>query len=163
MDQTIIVNVQNHSQENISFRLETTKQYEDLPADFIGNGSVFKDTIVFAESEVDVQPKVFAQIAENTEYTIPFKAVSDEKVIGEGSVSFSADAVDMSAGSIEHMGTDVSTLTKTYLIINDGDKFTNLVSDVASEDCAFYSQPAVVCHAKRKKLTSKIPKNSRRF
>lgn len=63
-DQNISIGVVNNTADNLTFHLELTKQFDDLPADFSEVGSVFKDAYLPAGSTTYVDLRVFAQMAE---------------------------------------------------------------------------------------------------
>ncbi len=144
-DQYIPVYVINNTADALTFHLELTKQFDDLPADFSEVGSVYKDAFLEPGSSTEVDLRVFAQLAEKGEYTLPFKAVApDGTSLGESSVTFTVPTVDLTDVDIELVDTDQSTLAKTYRITNNSDMtITSLESSVDSQDCKFYCEPSL--------------------
>ena len=133
-EQTVIVKVENTSEQAVEYYLECENTYDDIYMNFVSSGSVDAPLTILAGETQNVELNVFAQNAQNTSYTVGVKAV----VTGESEsvtmdLTFGCDFTD-GAVSFTKGSVDPATLTTTYTVENTGTGvITDLTLSVAGE------------------------------
>lgn len=128
-EQSCMITVRNTSNETKEFYLETVNGYDDLSMEIIKSGSKKSPAIIAAGETIQVELTVFAQNAEEEQYTIPITAyiLSDGDYIedAKNNVRLTCDLPYLDLAWTLLSSND-STLKQTYRITNQGDTLTDL-------------------------------------
>lgn len=127
--QSCMVTVKNNSSTPYKYYLVSDNKYDDLSMNFVKECSIEKPLIIYPDEVQKIELSVFAQNAELLEYKIPICAYI---VDGENSSLESRKTITIKCKdtkfdiSCNLNSTDAATLTKSYTLINNGDKITDI-------------------------------------
>ena len=141
-DQTLYVQVTNHSAVMQKYYLSCNNEHDDLSMNFVMAGAEESPLVIEPGETQTVELSVFAQNAAATAYTVSVQStlVTTGAEVEDASIElpFTCDPGDGQV-SIEPQGAaDPSTLVQTYKIINTGDSdIADLGLTLAGEDADY--------------------------
>lgn len=127
--QSCEVIVKNNSSTPYKYYMVSDNKYDDLAMNFVKECSIEKPLIIYPNEEQKIELSVFAQNAELLEYKIPICAyiVDSENSKLESRKTITIKCKDTKFDiSCNLNSTDDATLTKTFTLINNGDKITDI-------------------------------------
>jgi PKD repeat protein len=125
-DQTVTLTLRNDTKEPVKVAAKALKQFDDLPADIVGPGSV-DDPVERLEpgKTLDLRLAVFAMDASRDTYEIPVEAAG---AVATARVTVEETAFDLGIRVIDK---NRHTLAQTIEVHNRGDTISNLFVEVA--------------------------------
>ncbi len=127
--QKAIVNVTNTSEANVEYYLVAKNIYKDIYMNFVRNGSTASPLVIRPGETQSVQLDIFAQNAEQGEYTIPVYAMvikgDSEVEDAKSTMTLTCDITELKM-SCNEISSNKSTLAKTLRLTNRGGALTDV-------------------------------------
>ena len=134
--QSCVITVKNYTENVIEYYLTVNNPYEDLYMNFVRSGSVEIPLIIQSGETQQVQLDIFAQNAENTNYSIPVYAhvVNDgnDEITSKVTAKLICPEVVLDF-KIDEKSNDEHSLAKTFNITNHGDALTDVSVSVEGD------------------------------
>ena len=144
-DQTVVVQVTNNGEGTFLYYLECDNPYEDLSMNFVREGAKGAPMLIGPHETQEVKLSVFAQNAEQTDYTIPVRAFrvsedSDGEMDALLNLAFQCEAADGVVSIIPAGEPDENSLATAYTITNVGASDITDLSLTIDGEAASYAQ-----------------------
>ncbi len=125
-NQIVTLTLRNSTDEAIEVAARALLQFDDLPAEIVGPGSVDDPSVLEPGQSLDLSLAVFAPDATQRDYEILIEAAG---AVGRARVYVEQPDLEL---DFQVTGEDPNTLAKTVKITNLGDKLTDLSVRIAS-------------------------------
>jgi hypothetical protein len=125
-NQSVTIPIKNNTDEAATFKLITKNVPEEIPIDFIKEGSENKPFVLLPNEEIEVTLGIHAQNTSRNTYEFKIEAIdtSTNKSLGESAVSLDVDFSNIDF-TINEEETNPHTLAKKLTITNNGETVTD--------------------------------------
>ena len=144
-DQTVVVQVTNNGEGTFLYYLECDNPYEDLSMNFVREGAKGAPMLIGPHETQEVKLSVFAQNAEQTDYTVPVRAFrvsedSDGEMDALLNLAFQCEAADGIVSITPAGEPDENSLATAYTVTNVGASDITDLSLTIDGEAASYMQ-----------------------